>query len=100
MKNKYIYGSKISVEKFRVILRLFCMEIEAKKVAELVHLNRVTINRIFDKLRERVVLCEAENPFETGEIEMDESYFGARRVRGIRGRGAKGKIPNFGDVKA
>ena len=26
-----------------------------------------------------------------GQIEVDESYFGARRVRGKRGRGARGK---------
>lgn len=30
---------------------------------------------------------------------MDESYFGARRVRGIRGRGAKGKQIVFGLIK-
>ena len=34
-----------------------------------------------------------------GEIELDESYFGAKRVRGIRGRGAKGEIPVFGMLK-
>ena len=28
----------------------------------------------------------------SGEIEIDESYFGAKRVRGKRGRGASGKI--------
>ena len=27
---------------------------------------------------------------------MDESYFGARRIRGKRGRGAKGKTIVFG----
>jgi transposase-like protein len=30
---------------------------------------------------------------------MDESYFGARRVRGKRGRGASGKTPVFGLLK-
>ena len=30
---------------------------------------------------------------------MDESYFGARRVRGIRGRGARGKQIVFGLIK-
>lgn len=42
---------------------------------------------MFYKLfRERIVeLYEAESPFENGEIELDESYFGARRVRGKRG---------------
>lgn len=32
----------------------------------------------------------------TGEIELDESYFGAKRVRGKRGRGAYGKTIVFG----
>ena len=31
-----------------------------------------------------------------GEIEVDESYFGSRRVRGRRGRGAGGKTPVLG----
>jgi len=34
-----------------------------------------------------------------GEVEVDESYFGARRVRGKRGRGAMGKIPVVGLLK-
>ena len=34
-----------------------------------------------------------------GEVEMDESYFGPRRVRGKRGRGAGGKIPVSGLYK-
>jgi len=33
--------------------------------------------------------------FETGEIELDESYFGASRVKGKRSRGASGKAPVF-----
>jgi transposase-like protein len=36
---------------------------------------------------------------ELGEFELDESYFGARRVRGKRGRGAVGKTPVFGILK-
>lgn len=44
--------------------------------------------------RERIALaCEAEPVF--GEIEADESYFGARRVKGARGRGARGKTIVF-----
>ena len=35
----------------------------------------------------------------SGEIEVDESYFGARRVRGKRGRGAGKKTPVFGMLK-
>lgn len=97
MSNKYFFRANISEEKFRLILRLFCLDMEAKKVAEFTGINRSSINNIYHKLRERIAeLCEAESPFINGEIELDESYFGARRVRGIRGRGAKGKIPVFG----
>ena len=39
------------------------------------------------------------SPFAEGAVELDESYFGAKRVRGVRGRGAKGKIPVFGMLK-
>ena len=40
-----------------------------------------------------------ENPLLSGDIECDESYFGAKRVRGLRGRGASGKIKVFGLLK-
>ena len=100
MSNKYFFRGKISEEKFRRIVRLFCLDIEAKKSAELTNLNRSTVYNIYRKLRERIAeLCEAESPFTNGEVELDESYFGARRVRGIRGRGARGKTPVFGMLK-
>jgi len=90
MSNRYFFHGRISEEKFRTVLRLFCLDIEAKKVSEFSCLNRGTVNNIFNKLRERIAeICEAESPFANGEIELDESYFGARRVRGLRGRGAK-----------
>ena len=64
------------------------------------NLNRSTENNIYRKLRERISeLFEAESPFTNGEVELDESYFGVRRVRGIRDRGARGKTPVFGMLK-
>ena len=42
--------------------------------------------------------CQRESPF-SGEVGLDESYFGARRVRGKRGRGARGKAIVFGIYK-
>lgn len=42
--------------------------------------------------------CEHESPF-TGEIELDETYFGSRYVRSKRGRGALGKTIVFGIYK-
>lgn len=100
MKNKYIICSRISEKKFREILKLFCLDIEAKKTSQITGVFRYTINHLYDKIRERIAQdCEQTSPFETGEIELDESYFGARRVRGKRCRGAQGKIPVFGMLK-
>ena len=100
MRNKYIKVTHISERKTREIIRLFSLDIEAKKTAELTGISRPTVNKFYGAFRGRIAeLCEAESPFENGEIELDESYFGARRVRGIRGRGAKGKIPVFGMLK-
>ena len=36
---------------------------------------------------------------EKGSLKVDESYFGARRVRGKKGRDAAGKTPVFGLLK-
>ena len=100
MKNKYIKVTHISECKIREIIRLFSLDIEAKKTAELTGISRPTINRFYNTFRGRIAeLCEVESPFTNGEIELDESYFGARRVRGVRGRGAKGKTPVFGMLK-
>ncbi|MFH6975346.1 IS1595 family transposase, partial [Neisseria sp. 23W00734] len=39
-----------------------------------------------------------QTPFD-GVVELDESYFGAKRIRGKRGRGAGGKTVVFGVLK-
>ena len=100
MRNKYMKRSRISEAKFRQVIRLFSLDIEAKKTAVLTGLNRNTINAIYHKIRSGLAQdCQRASPLGKGEIEVDESYFGARRVRGKRGRGAKGKIPVFGMLK-
>jgi transposase len=99
-KNKYIKHTHISEGKFREIVRLFCADLTSTQIAELAKISRNTINRILQLLRKRIVeLAEAESCFEAGEIEVDESYFGAKRVRGKRGRGAGGKMKVFGMKK-
>ena len=100
MNNKYINRSHISEPKTREIIRYFVCDIEASKISELTGLSRNTINTILKAIRKRIAaICEKESPFEQGSIELDESYFGARRVRGIRGRGARGKQIVFGLIK-
>ena len=100
MLNKYIIRSRISEAKLREIIRFFCLDLEAKKVAEISGVSRNSINKIFKAIRIRIAeFCEAENPLGFGEIEIDESYFGGKRIKGKRGRGASGKIPVFGMLK-
>ena len=100
MENKYIIHSRISEKKFREILNVFCLDIEAKKCGKLCNVNRNTASNIYDKIRQRIYEdCEKNSPLGNGSIELDESYFGARRVKGVRGRGAKGKTPVFGMLK-
>jgi len=99
MRNRYFRRSRISVAKFRLLLRLFCLDMEATKVAQLAGLNRNSVNQYFQHFRRRLAqLCEAESPLR-GEVEVDESYFGGRRIRGKRGRGAFKKVPVFGLLK-
>lgn len=87
MKNKYAYRSRISEAKIRQLVKLFSVELTASQIAELSGVNRNTVNRYVTALRERIAhYCEAESPVQ-GEVEVDESYFGPRRVRGVRGRG-------------
>lgn len=99
MKNKYATHSKISEAKIRQIVKLFAADLDALQIAQMAGVNRNTVNRYLAAFRERIALfCEAESPVK-GEVEVDESYFGARRVRCLRGRGAKVKTIVFGLFK-
>ena len=99
MKNKYIVRSRISEKKFREILKYFAEDIEATKMSNLTGISRISINKILKSIRILISKeCEKISKF-SGEIEIDESYFGAKRVRGKRGRGASGKQPVFGMLK-
>ena len=96
VKNKYVNRSRISEAKFRELVKYFSLDLDAQKIATLTRLNRNTVNRHIALFRKRIAeICETETPFQ-GVVEVDESYFGAKRIRGKRGRGAAGKIPVFG----
>ena len=95
-KNKYVKKSHLSERKFRELLRLFCADLTALSAASLTGRNRNTVNRHHGMPRARIAeACEADSPFD-GEVEADESHFGARRARGVRGRGARGETIVFG----
>lgn len=99
LKNRFVNRSKISEAKFRELVRYFAADLDASQIALLSGLNRNTVNRYLKAIRERIAEhCELESPL-SGEVEVDESFFGARRVKGKRGRGAYGKTIVFGLIK-
>lgn len=74
-------------------------DLTAVQIAQVTGLNRNTVNRYLKAIRKRISeYCETESPF-SGEIEVDESFFGAKRIKGKRGRGAYGKTIVFGIFK-
>ena len=96
MKNKYAKRSRISEKKIRDLVRYFAADLTALQAANLSGLNRNTVNRFYRGFRELIyTVSEAQRPL-FGVVEVDESLFGARRVKGKRGRGAYGKTTVFG----
>lgn len=51
MKNKYMIRSRISEAKFREILKLFCLDIEAVKISKLSNISRQSINKICKNIK-------------------------------------------------
>ena len=97
--NRYYRRSRIAEKKFREIIKYFALDLTANKTAELTGLTHKTVNQIYLKIRQRLAeASQRQSPF-CGEVEVDESYFGARRVKGKRGRGAGGKTIVFGIYK-
>ena len=98
-KNKYAINAKITEAKIRQIVKLFVVDLDASQIAKITSLNRNTVNRYIKAIIERIA-CESEllSPF-AGEVEVDESYFGARQAKGLRGPGARGKTIVFGLFK-
>lgn len=92
--------SRLSDKKVDQILSCFSEDITASSAAKILDLNRNTINSYYNLFRQLILeqsfTCEARD---FGVFELDESYFGAKRIRGKRGRGAVGKTPVFGLLK-
>ncbi|MDH3771508.1 MAG: IS1595 family transposase, partial [Nitrospirota bacterium] len=86
----------MSSKQLRQIVRYLALDLTASQIALLTGLNRNTVNRYVRVIRARIAeFCETQSPFGE-EVEVDESYFGARRIKGKRGRGVYGKNIVFG----
>src|SRR3989339_224247 len=95
---------RLSTFKIKRIISTFCVDINASKAALLLGINRNTINQYYYEFR-RAIYAHQMSEFKKifGAAEVDESYFGARRKRGFRGKLKRGrgtlKQPVFGIFK-
>ena len=90
--------SRLPVGTQKRLLEHFVAGTPARSAAELVGVNRNTATLYYRKLREIIAEQIAHDAPFSGEIEVDESYFGGHR-KGKRGRGAAGKVAVFGLLK-
>ena len=90
--------SRLSRSKQSRLMEHFVAGTTARTAAELVGVNPKTAAYYFHRLRQIIEQASEDSTPLSGEIEVDESYFGGSR-KGKRGRGAAGKVPVFGLLK-
>ena len=92
--------SRLSKHKQDRLVEHFVAGTTARCTGFLVGVNFKTSAYYFHRLREIIAyqLEQEDDAVFSGEIEIDESYFGGKR-KGKRGRGAAGKVPVFGLLK-
>jgi transposase len=90
--------SRLSKSKQDRLIEHFVAGTPVRCAANLVGVNFKTAAYYDHRLRDIICVATGENTPFTGEVELDESYFGGIR-KGKRGRGAAGKVPVFGILK-
>ena len=89
MLNKKNGLSKYRREK---IMRAFCADLTATQAAQMIGLNRKTVNRYYGLFRTAIHAHQTQAITElVGTVECDESYFGADRMRGNPGPRKRGR---------
>jgi len=94
-RGSVLEGLKTPFTKFLMAIKLFELDTSVRESAKQLGLAYNTVYHLYQILRHAIIITEPDNGSFSGEIEMDESYFGGRR-KGNRGRGAAGKVPVFG----
>jgi transposase len=94
--NRWLNHLKISPKTWLWILKLFELEVSARKIAQQLEISYPTALKAVNMIRTSIVAhTEEAEELLKGEIELDETYFGGKR-KGKRGRGAYNKVPVFG----
>lgn len=90
----------ISQYHVKKILYCFCLDLTATQTGRLLKKNRKTVNRWYNIFRQKIYHYQVhELKSLVGDVEVDESYFGPKRIKGKsskRGRGTSFKKIVFG----
>jgi len=93
---RWINSLKILAKTWLWIIKLFELEVSARKISQQVGISYPTALKAVTLIRRSILAGTPEGEeLLRGEIEIDESYFGGKR-KGKRGRGALHKVPVFG----
>ncbi len=93
------HNRPISNYKKRKIISCFCLDLTAVQTSKLLGLNRNTINKYFNIFRKAIYQYQVSQKKQfIGKVEIDESYFGPRRIPGKMSKKGRGthKQPVFG----
>lgn len=88
-------GLRVPFTKFLIAIKLFELDTSVRESSKELGFAFNTVYNIHSLLRKAILATDVNPASFSGEIEMNESYFGGRR-KGKRGRGAAGKVPVFG----
>lgn len=96
LSGRWINRGGLSLGQWLRLVKLFELEVSPRKMAMQLGIAYRTVYKAVTTIRLAIV-AHARDGAEllSGEVEMDESYFGGYR-KGTRGRGAAGKVPVFG----
>jgi len=88
-RGSILEGLKIPFTKFLMAIKLFELDTSFRESAKQLGLAYNTVYRLYQILCHAIVITDTNYQSFSGEIEMDESYFGGRKKRN-HGRGLPG----------
>ena len=96
---RYFKRGRLKGAQFRRLVWLFALDLTPPQIIALTKLAPNTVRRYLLLFRQVIAEhCDAADKL-SGVVEVDESYFGPRHVKGKAGRGAGSKTIVFGMMK-
>jgi transposase len=92
---RWINQGNLTAGQWLRLVKLFELELSVRKIAQQLRLSYNAAYKAVHTIRAAILAHPTDDVSLSGEVEVDESYFGGKR-KGKRGRGAAGKVPVFG----